>query len=479
MYRVSARRVIPTALPVVACVGVATGVALAAVKDAGMVRGVAGALFAALLALLYFAQRPGQEWARDVRGRSTWENYVAGAIGLRLLAGLVHLFAAFYLFNQMVDFIGFQAWVEDAGIAVLHGSLPPMTEGIDMLGSGSIALLLVPFYLFLGSSIAGMLLISAVIGFVASYVFLRSFQVAGIPGGDVPFIAKIFFFLPCFVFWGSLFGKDSLVYLCLAGVSYCVARLLHGARLRYALGLLIFVATTSVIRPHMGAPLCAALGVAWLLSRGHLSGPARVLVPARVLLRVMAMIVLVSIPVYLVVSLNRYVSIETLYKDMARRHYVLSSATADETGGLGSSLPPRLTGDSMWEFIPYLPEGFATFVFRPLPFDAHNAQALVASMEGTLLVVIVVWRWRRLVRALRLAWSNSYLMFCAATFFLSTTTLCFERNLGLIARHRIMVLPFLMLMLAVPLKKEPAVEDPARHFDDHDLALEEGRSGAP
>ena len=37
----------------------------------------------------------------------------------------------------------------------------------------------------------------------------------------------------------------------------------------------------------------------------------------------MAMIVLVSIPVYLVVSLNRYVSIETLYKD---KYYYMGEA---------------------------------------------------------------------------------------------------------------------------------------------------------
>jgi len=201
---------------------------------------------------------------------------------------------------------------------------------------------------------------------------------------------------------------------------------------------------------------------------------------------VMIMAVMIAVPVYLVISLNKFVSIDMLYKDMARRHYALSSATADdagESGGLGSSLPPVLTGESPWEFVLYLPEGFATFVFRPLPFDAHNTQALVASMEGVLLVAVVSWRWRRLARSLWLSWSNTYLMFCSVTFFLSTITLCFERNLGLIARHRIMVLPFLMLMLAVPARKTPRIDDTKRPMDEsHDLALggrEERRGNAP
>jgi hypothetical protein len=459
-----------TALTLVGCASIAVGVGLAAVADAALLQGLTVAAFMTFVVFTYYSRRPEQGWARG-----NWAGYVCGAIVLRLLAGFVHLFVAFYLFSGLVDFVGFHGWVEDAATALLRGSLA--LEGIDMLGSGSVALLMVPFYYLLGSSISGMVLVSSLIGFVASYVFLRSFQVAGIHGGDVPFVAKVFFFLPSFIFWGSLFGKDSLIYLCLAGAAYCVAHLSHRFQLKYALGVSFFVVTTSLIRPHMGAPLGAALGIAWLLSRGHLTGAARALVPARVLLRVIMTAVMIAVPVYLVISLNKFVSFDMLYKDMARRHYVLSSATADEAGGLGSSLPPVLTGESPWEFVLYLPEGFATFVFRPLPFDAHNAQALIASMEGTLLVVIVVGRSRRLARSLRLAWSNTYLMFCSATFFLSTITLCFERNLGLIARHRIMVLPFLMLMLAVPLKKAPPIDDTTRPGDeDHDLVLG-GREG--
>lgn len=457
----------PTALRIVGGLGLAVGIGFAAVHDAALLQGLTVSIFLTFLAVAYFARRPNQAWARD-----TWGNYVVAAIALRLLAGFVHLFVAFYLFSGLVDFVGFHGWVEDAATALLQGGF--VMEGIDLLGSGSVALLMVPFYYLLGSSITGMILVSGLIGFLASYVFLRSFQIAGILGGDVRFVAKVFFFLPSFIFWGSLFGKDSLIFLCLGATAYCVAHLGRGFTLKYAFGALFFVAITSAIRPHMGAPLGASLGVAWLLSRGNLSAAGRTLVPARALVRVMAMAVMIAVPVYLVISLNKFVSFDMLYKDMARRHYVLSSATADdvgESGGLGSSLPPVLTGDSPWEFVLYLPEGFATFVFRPLPFDAHNTQALVASMEGTLLVAIVAWRWRRLVRSLWLSWSNTYLMFCSATFILSTTTLCFERNLGLIARHRIMVLPFLMLMLAVPPATLPSIDHTKRPIDeDHALA---------
>jgi hypothetical protein len=470
-----ALRWIPAALALAGCAALAVAVAYGAVKDAESLQGVTVAVFMAFLVFVYFSRRPGQEWARG-----NWPYYVAGALICRLLAGFVHLFVAFYLFNQMVDFVGLHDWVMEAGQRLVAGALLDVGH-YGILESGAVVLLMMPFYLVIGTSIAGMLLISGLIGFVGSYLFLRSFQIAGPQNGDVSFLGKVLFFLPSFIFWGSLFGKDSVTLLCLGLAAYCVARLSQRIQFGPAVWLLVAMAFIAVIRPHVGAALGGAVGIAWFLSRMSRPGVDGVLVPVRVMFRAAVLAVMIVVPTIILSSMiNRDVSLEAVYKDMARRHYVLSSAGDDAgVGGLGSSLPPRLIGDSPWEFVEYLPEGFLTFIFRPLPFDAHNTQALIASSEGTLLVGIVLWRRRQLWRSLRTMWSSPYLTFCVGYFFLATTALCFERNLGLIARHKIMVLPYLMIMLAVPLRKSRRVEGTTRPRDDHELTvLQDERGGA-
>ena len=466
MDRPRALRFVSAALALVGCAAVASFIAYVAVRDSESLQGVAVAVFMAFLAFVFFSRRSGHEWARG-----NWSYYVAGAIVFRLFAGFVHLFVAFYLFNQMVDFVGLHEWVKEAGQNLVTGSMSGFGH-YGILESGAVVVLMAPFILFLGTSIAGMLLVSGLFGFTGSYLFLRSFQIAGPRDGEVSFLAKALFFLPSFIFWGSLFGKDSVMMLSLGLAAYSVARLTQGFRLGSALWLLLAMALVAVIRPHVGAALGAAVGIAWFLSRMSRPGPDGVLVPVRLMFRIAVFAVMLIVPTLILSSMiNRDISLDAVYKDMARRHYVLSSAGDDEgVGGLGSSLPPRLMGESPWEFVEYLPEGFLTFIFRPLPFDAHNKQALVASTEGTLLVIIVLWRGRHFLRAMRTMWSSPYLTFCVLYFFLATTALCFERNLGLIARHKIMVLPFLMLMLAVPLRKPRRFERPIRAFDERELA---------
>src|SRR5439155_1578896 len=78
-----------------------------------------------------------------------------------------------------------------------------------------------------------------------------------------------------------------------------------------------------------------------------------------------------------------------------------------------------------------------------------NAMAAIAAVEGTIILLLTLRRRRQLVQAFREARSNPFMMFCVIYFLAGTWVLSFHRNMGLITRQRIMILPFLMLMLAV------------------------------
>jgi hypothetical protein len=88
-------------------------------------------------------------------------------------------------------------------------------------------------------------------------------------------------------------------------------------------------------------------------------------------------------------------------------------------------------------------------LIRPFPWEAHNSQALVSAAEGTLLIYLC-WRHRNRLRRLPLLIRRSYPAFCfayAAMFVYAFSTF---GNFGILARERVMVLPFIFALLCLP-----------------------------
>jgi len=95
-----------------------------------------------------------------------------------------------------------------------------------------------------------------------------------------------------------------------------------------------------------------------------------------------------------------------------------------------------------------------TFLFRPYIFEAHNSMALAAALESTLILILVLYRVKSLFAAIGCFFTRPFVAFCTITFLLLTAILSVEANFGVIVRHRSMVLPFLLILLAVPRKNK-------------------------
>jgi len=70
---------------------------------------------------------------------------------------------------------------------------------------------------------------------------------------------------------------------------------------------------------------------------------------------------------------------------------------------------------------PEYPEALVTVLFRPFPWEAANAQALVAEAEGALLLVILLTSFPRLARLWRYLVTTPYVAFVVATRRFSST----------------------------------------------------------
>jgi len=141
----------------------------------------------------------------------------------------------------------------------------------------------------------------------------------------------------------------------------------------------------------------------------------------------------------------------------------LSDAGIDSYGGLGQALTQtgERTGKGGSEFDPVIvqtpldfPAGALTVLFRPLPIEADNTQALIASLEGMFLLILAMVRFRWIVAALMSIRRRAYVAFAfvfVAMFIVAYSSIA---NFGILVRQRVQVLPVLLVLLCIPPTKE-------------------------
>lgn len=105
-----------------------------------------------------------------------------------------------------------------------------------------------------------------------------------------------------------------------------------------------------------------------------------------------------------------------------------------------------------------VPMAFITILFRPFPFEAGNAQMVLQSLEGVFLLGLLLVSWRRLRQLPRILRSNPFLWF--ALLYIVGFVFAFAgfANFGILARQRVLVLPFFLMLLALP-KPRAAIFD--------------------
>lgn len=407
------------------------------------VQGVSlGLLYAVILAIVLYHRAgrwPGGAW---------WRQLILAGLLARLVLAFVHLVVGLQFFQGQVDFVGANQAAISFGRAFFTDPLSWLRNAVLDLQIYSYLLGLQ--YFLVGSSLVGMFLVSAMVGFIGSYLFLRAFQACFPDGGGERFLGATLFFLPGVAYWSGLLGKDSWVFLGLGWTSYAFARLLKGFCPRHALGLAAGLWIATVIRPPVGAAVALALGCAWYVN-WRPRGAVAILKPVGVGLAAVGVAgVVIGVSAYYLGGysdiLDPY-SVQSVLEIALVKHVGLAT---DPTAG-GSSLSVAVTAPTFGEMIRYLPEGMFTFLFRPLVFEARHVVALAAALDGTVLLALVVWRRRSLVAAIRSMFARPFILCCVLAFVLLTAMLGFSRNLGVIVRHRTMVLPFLMILLAVPL----------------------------
>jgi hypothetical protein len=391
---------------------------------------------------------------------------VLAGLAVRVPIVVAHLVIGLILLGGQVDFIGYFGNAERAAGRLLQGdfSMLAIPEEHD-IGGWLATVMFVPIYLILGPSLVGTFVWSAVIGFLGGFFFLRAYHVSFGEIRDSRFYAACLFFYPAVAFWSSLLGKDSWMFFFLGFSTWGFARFLREPRPANALLFAVGAGFVTVLRTPIGAALCVAAVAATLIASRrwmrHIRGAAAILRPI-VFVGLGAVIlvggysaVLGPLRGYGVIGSDSPSALQGMLNLAVSRHVGMVS----DSGSAGTGV--RISEATVGEALRFLPEALLTFFFRPHLFEAHNALAMIAATDGTLLALVLLFRLKRLVVAVRLAPRTPLIVFALVACGLFSAGLSFESNLGAIVRHRIMVLPFLFLLLSVPREESGQGAEPA------------------
>jgi hypothetical protein len=230
---------------------------------------------------------------------------------------------------------------------------------------------------------------------------------------------------PTLWFWPSSIGKEAVLLLAvgLITLGYVGRR----ERIRWV-PLLAGLALALAIRPHLAGVLAISISGAEWFSRAW---------SAR---RLSQSVLATAVTVGLLVTALNFLGLSGAGLG-ALRNFVRDTAERTDQGG---SAFVRAASP-----VVAIPMAFVNTLVRPLPFEAHNPMAFMASLEMMGFWALVIRSRRRFRCALRLWRTNRLLRFATlfALLYVLMIGVTFQ-NLGIIARQRALVMPALLLLLA-------------------------------
>ncbi len=356
------------------------------------------------------------------------------AFVLKAMATLARWLMAFLLYDGQADSAAYHD--EGARLAESYRDGNFSAEiGRDFIGTGFIRVLTGVIYMVTGPSIFVAYAVFAWLGFWGLYFLYRAFRVA-IPDGDARRYSLLVLLLPSMLFWPSGLGKEAWMTFGIGLVAYGSARLLSGYR-GWALPVLLGMVATGVVRPHITAALFAGVALGYLLGRHQ--RPVTVLTP---LARGVGVLVIAVGGLVAVTQAAQFLEVEEV--SVSNVDAAISD-TAEMTDDGGSAYEAEGV-NSPFDF----PKAAVSVLFRPFAFEADNAQMLLAAAEGSLLMllfVLAVPRIRGIGSRLR---RQPYLLMCL--FYSGMFIYAFSNfsNFGILTRERVQVLPFVLVLLALP-----------------------------
>lgn len=278
---------------------------------------------------------------------------------------------------------------------------------------------------FVGPTMRGAYLVFSMLAFIGLYLIAVTVY-RNRPGPGAVACAAWIFLWPSLWFWPSSIGKEAVTVLAIGLTVFGYAG--GVSRIRWV-PFLAGLGIAFALRPHVGAVLgLATVAAYWLQTWGRPS--------PRKFVEMIAAAVLAA---FLLLGMAAQFGIAD--PDLEGVQEFVAFRGGQTVAG-GSSLGGRPSG------VLAIPLAFVNIWMRPFPWEAHNVMALFAAVE-ILLFWWLAWKYRKWLRlALKGWWRDRMLSFAAPLLFGYTVMIGLTfANLGIIARQRSPLFPFLFIIL--------------------------------
>lgn len=291
-----------------------------------------------------------------------------------------------------------------------------------------------------GVSGLGGFMVFSWLGFWGIYAFHRAF-VRAVPDGNHFRYALLIFFVPSVLYWPSTIGKEAWMLLCLGLGAYGASRILTRASGGYVITALA-IGGLVMMRPHIAVVFATAL-LAGFIYRGRRDRPSL----AGPLPQVVGLALLAVVAVFALQETEEFFDVDEQQEaGVTETAEQVLERTEEQTATGGSRFEVRRLTNPI-----ELPRGIVTVMFRPFPNETDNAQALIASFEGLLLMGLFLVSWRRVWTGVKAMWHNPYVRFALVYSLIFIVAYTAIGNFGILARQRVQMFPFVLILLAMPL----------------------------
>jgi len=372
------------------------------------------------------------------------ERHRPAGLARLLYLGLILKFAGGFLRYLMVfelyeggDSITYLTTGQAAAKAYWSGEVPflslfPSQRGTPFVGELS-GLVQTVF----GQSAMGSFMVFAWLSFLGTWAFIAAARRA-IPNVEIRRYAMLVLFLPSMLFWPSTVGKDAWMVFTLGLFVLGAARVFTGARLGYTL-IIVGTAGMAMVRPHLALLALGAFAVAFLVRSRSQAGRSPTAFPFRRALGITVLIVAFTF------TLSQASGVIPGFGPDGSVDVATTLSTTAARSSEGGAEIDVTRPNSPFDY----PAAFFTVMFRPTLLEVKSTTSALAALESAVVLVLAVASRRRIIAGIRSAPREPYLLMAG----LYTLAFAFAwsslGNLGIIARQRVQVLPFLVLFFAI------------------------------
>ncbi len=310
-------------------------------------------------------------------------------------------------------------------------------------GTGFLKMITGILYSVAGSSKLGAFTVFSWLGFIGLLLCWRAFKRA-VPSGDAKRYGLLVMFLPSLLYWSSALGKDAWALMGLGICAYGVARVMTRKPFSGLLILSVGLTAVTFVRPHVALTVGSGLVLAALLYKPQKKSPLNPII------RVLTFAILLGMMILLVSQTEKFLGVETLNQETVNSQLSAAEGRTVEAGSAYSPVRVNTPID--------LPYATITVLFRPFPWETHNGQTVVTSVEGLFLIVLSIRGWRR-IRAIPGALRREpYTAYCLGIMLTFVYAFSSFSNFGILARQRCQVIPFFLVLICLePYRRKDSV----------------------